>query len=208
MADFFRILKINFYLTIQNNLFLAVLYLMIIPVLRGIENLDAIRSAECLEQSVILIGILLIVPLYAAEQEKAVREAVFTRKIPQWVILFIRLAMAMIILIFLTGIFAGIMIMKNCTFPYVRYVLGTVASEIALGSFGFLTAILSNSVIVGYLISMGYFSFHFLGGIFDTSMFSLFSMGTGNFWPKIWLLGISMLLTAAALIYIKNKKVC
>ena len=80
MVRLWGILKVNFRLSIQNNLLLAILYLLIIPVLRSIENLNEIYSAECLEQSVILIGIVLIVPVHAAEQESTIRDVVFTRK--------------------------------------------------------------------------------------------------------------------------------
>ena len=208
MVRFWGILKANFRLSIRNNLSLAILYLLIIPVLRSIENLNEIYSAECLEQSVILIGILLIVPLHAAEHEAAIRDVVFTRKISQWIILFMRIIMAVILLVFLTGVFAGIMMMKNCTFPYMSYVLGTVVSEIALGSIGFFTAVLSSSVIAGYLVSIGYFLFNYLGNITGTNVFCLFSMGTGDFITKVWLFGISILLITITLIYVKKKKVC
>lgn len=206
MKSFWGILKINFRLSIQNNLLLAALYLLLVPVLRGIENLDEIHSAECLEQSVLFVGMLLIVPLFTVEQGAAIREVVFTRKIPQWMILFIRMIMALIMLVFLTGIFAKIMIAKNCTFPYVSYVMGTVISEMALGSIGFFAAVLSDSVIAGYLVSIGYFLFNYLGNISGTNIFCLFSMGTGNFITKIWLLGISILLIAITLAYVKKKE--
>lgn len=208
MVRLWGILKANFRLSIRNNLSLAILYLLIIPVLRSIENLNEIYSAECLEQSVMLIGILLIVPLHAAEHEAAIRDVVFTRKIPQWMVLLIRMITAIVMLVFLTGIFAEIMIVKNCTFPYMSYVVGTVISEMALGSVGFFAAVLSNSVIVGYLVSIGYFLFNYLGNISDTNIFCLFSMRTGDFITKVWLFGISVLWITITLIYVKKKKVC
>lgn len=208
MVRLWGILKANFRLSIRNNLSIAILYLLIIPVLRSIENLNEIYSAECLEQSVILIGILLIVPLHAAEHEAAIRDVVFTRKIPQWMVLLIRMITAIVMLVLLTGIFAEIMIVKNCTFPYMSYVVGTVISELALGSVGFFAAVLSNSVIAGYLVSIGYFLFNYLGNISDTNIFCLFSMRTGDFITKVWLFGISVLLITITLIYVKKKKVC
>lgn len=208
MVRLWGILKANFRLSIRNNLSIAILYLLIIPVLRSIENLNEIYSAECLEQSVILIGILLIVPLHAAEQEAVIWDVVFTRKIPQWMVLLIRMITAIVMLVFLTGIFAEIMIVKNCTFPYMSYVVGTVISELALGSVGFFAAVLCNSVIVGYLVSIGYFLFNYLGNISDTNIFCLFSMRTGDFITKVWLFGISVLMITNTLIYVKKKKVC
>ena len=208
MVRLWGILKVNFRLSIRNNLSIAILYLLIIPVLRSIENLNEIYSAECLEQSVMLIGILLIVPLHAAEHEAVIRDVVFTRKIPQWMVLLIRMITAIVMLVFLTGIFAEIMIVKNCTFPYMSYVVGTVISELALGSVGFFAAVLSNSVIAGYLVSIGYFLFNYLGNISDTNIFCLFSMRTGDFITKVWLFGISVLWITITLIYVKKKKVC
>lgn len=205
MLRLWGILKVNFRLCIQNNLLLAVLYLLIVPVLWGIENLDEVHSAKCLERSVILIGIILIVPLCSAEQKCAIREVVFTKKMPQQTILYIRIVMAVIMLVLLTGVFAQIMITKNCIFPYMSYVMGTVISESTLGSIGFLAAVLSDSVIAGYLVSTGYFLFNYLGNISGTNVFCLFSMGTGNFIIKIWLLGISILLITVALLYLNKK---
>lgn len=208
MANVLDIFKTNFGLSLRNNLLLAICYLLLIPIVRGTANLDAVRSAECLEQSVILIGIFLIVPLNAPEQSKAIQEIIGTKKLPQWLIQFVRLIMALAALIILTSIFAGIMKGNNCTFPVIPYVAGTVISELTLGSVGFLVSVLSNSVIAGYLTAMGYFLFNFLGDISSKSIFYLFSMGTENYIVKLWLALFSVLLIAISLIYEKKKTYC
>lgn len=206
MANVLDIFKTNFGLSQRNNLLLAICYLLLIPIIRGTANLDAVRSAECLEQSVTLIGIFLIVPLNAPEQSKAIQEIIGTKKWPQWLILFVRLIMVLVTLIILTSIFAGIMKGNNCTFPVIPYVTGTIISELALGSVGFFISVLSNSVIAGYLTSMGYFLFNFLGDISSKSIFYLFSMGMGNYMEKLWLFLLSILLITIALICEKRKK--
>lgn len=206
MANVLDIFKTNFGLSLRNNLLLAICYLLLIPIIRGTANLDAVRSAECLEQSVTLIGIFLIVPLNTPEQSKAIQEIIGTKKLPQWLILFVRLIMALVTLIILTSIFAGIMKENNCTFPVISYVTGTIISELALGSVGFFISVLSNSVIAGYLTSMGYFLFNFLGDISSKSIFYLFSMGMGNYMEKLWLFLLCILLITIALIYEKRKK--
>jgi len=199
-----QILKTNFHLAIRNNLFLAAIYLWIVPLLRGIANLDAVRSAECLEQSVILIGMILIIPLNAPEQSRAIREVVCTKKIPHWIILFLRLVMSTALLVIMTGIFSGIMVWKNCTFPFIPYVAGTVISAMALGSSGFLVSELSNSVAAGYLVSMGYYLLNFLGNVWDGNVFYLFSMSTGSYTEKLWLALLSVMFMAGALFYEKK----
>ena len=198
------ILKVNFLLAVRTNLLLAAAYLLIIPLLRGIANLDMVHSAECLEQSVILIGIFLIVPLNVPEQSKAIQEVVYTRKISHRKILLLRLAMSTLVLIMMVCMFSGIMVWKNCTFPFVAYAAGTVVSAMALGSLGFTVSILSNSTIAGYLTSTGYFLLNFLGNVSDKSIFYLFSMGKGNYVTKIYLLGWSLLMIAVALNYARK----
>lgn len=204
MESIWGIFKANFHLAIKNNVFLSGVYLSTVPLLRGIANLDAARSAECLEQSVILIGILLIVPLNAPEQSKEIREVVCTRKIPHWSILLLRLIMATAVLIVMTGIFSGILVWKNCTFPFVPYMAGTVISAMALGSTGFLISVLGNSVVAGYLAAAGCFLVNLLGGVSDESVFYLFSMGAGSFTAKGWLFGGSIAAVGAALFYEKS----
>lgn len=201
MAGVLEICKRNFLLCIKDNLFIAVVYLLLVPLLRGIENLDAVRSAECLEQTVIIIGIILMVPLYAPEHSKAIRDLVCTKKVPHWNILLLRLLMAIFSLIVMVSIFSAIMVWKNCTFPFVPYVVGTVISALALGSIGFTVSVLSHSVIAGYLISIGYFLFNFLGNISSESICYLFSMQTGSGKAKIWLFGLSILSLAISLVY-------
>lgn len=148
------ILKVNFQLAIQNNMLLALGFLLTIPWVRGIANLDAVRSAECLEQSVVLIGTLLIVPLSSPEHPKEIRELVSTKKVPPKQILLMRLLMALLLLIVMTSIFAGIMLLNHCTFPYMNYVTKTVLMEIVLGGIGLLVAAPCNSVVAGYLASI------------------------------------------------------
>lgn len=199
--DVWNILKTNFHLAIQNNLLLAIAYLLLIPVFRGIANLNSIHSAECLEQSVTPIGVLLIVPLLAPEQNAAIREVLFTKPMPQWKILFTRVILSLITLIILTCTFAGIMIWNGCTFPYWNYVAGTIISELALGNIGFFTAVITHSTVTGYFISIGYFLLNFLGNISSQSIFYLFSMGIGNYITKLWLIGISILFLSVTFIH-------
>lgn len=198
------IFRVNFILSVRTDLLLAAAYLLTIPLLRGIANLDMVHSAECLEQSVILIGIFLIVPLNLPEQPKAIQEVVCTRKIQHWKILLLRLAMSTLLLILLVCLFAGIMIWKNCNFPFMAYAAGTIVSAMALGSLGFAIAIVTNSVLEGYLASAGYFLLNILGNIPEESIFYLFSMEKGNYTTKIYPFGWSLLMIAVALICVRK----
>ena len=142
------------------------------------------------------------------EQSKAIQEVVYTRKLSHWKILLLRFVMSTLFLIMMVSLFSGIMVWKSCSFPFVAYVAGTVISAMVLGSLGFAISILSNSAIVGYLASAGYFLLNFLGYVSEKNIFYLFSMGKGNYTTKIYLLGCSLLMIAASLIYSRKKKYC
>ncbi len=73
----------------------------------------------------------------------------------------------------------------------------------AIGGLGFLASELSNSVVAGYLASVGYFLLNFLGNVLNESVFYLFSMGTGEFTAKLWLALLSILFMVISLIYEK-----
>lgn len=195
-------------MAVRTNMLLAAVYLLAIPLLRGIANLDMVHSAECLEQSVTLIGIFLIVPLNVPEQAKAIQEVVYTRNISHWKILLLRFVMAMLVSIMMICLFSGMMLWKNCTFPFAAYVAGTAISAMALGSLGLAVSIWSNSVIAGYLASVAYFLLNFLGNISDGSVFYLFSMEKENYMTKRYLLGWSLFLIVVSFGYTRKKKFC
>ena len=147
-----------------------------------------------------------MVPLNMPEQSKAIQEVVYTRSISHWKILLLRFAMSTLLLIMMTGLFCGVMIWKNCTFPFFAYAAGTVISAMALGSLGLAVSLWSNSCIVGYLVSVGYFLLNSMGNVSDGSIFYLFSMEKGNYTTKLYLLGWSLLLIVVVLIYTTKKK--
>jgi len=186
-------------------LILAITYLLFIPVIRGIANLDAEHSAICLEQAVAFIGLFLFAPLTGPEQNRDIQETVIPKKISYATVLMLRLGMAIGVLIILVTVFAEIMTLLNCRFPFWKYVFGTVVSALALGTSSFCVGTLWNSVISGYLVAIGYYVVNIFG-IDKNSKFSLFSMSGGNFETKYWLGVISILCIAAVITWIKMKK--
>lgn len=180
---------------------MSISYLFLVPAIRGISNLDAVHSAECLEQSAALIGIFLLVPLVGPEQNTKIQEIIFSKKKSYVSVLLLRLCMACCCLLMLISLFSAVMIMRGCSFPFVKYVFGTLASAFALGGVGFLAAVCTNNVIAGYFVSAGYFTLNILGGISKNSRLSLFSMSNGIFTAKYYLLAISVLCCFVGVIY-------
>ena len=72
-------LKRDFGLVSRNSLLLTAIYFLLIPVIRGISNLNHIQSAQCFSQSVALIGIIILVPITQYELDMSIKEIVCTK---------------------------------------------------------------------------------------------------------------------------------
>lgn len=194
-------LRVNCRLCIKDNLLVSIVYLFLIPMIRGISNLDKIHTAECLEQAVTFIGVFLLVPIVKPEQSCEIRETVFSKRLSYSKILLLRLTIAVLILIILIMGFSLVMLVHNCLFPFWPYVAGTFVSAVALGSCGLFVSSLSNNVIAGYFSSAGYFILNLLGAITDKSILYLFAMSNGGYITKYWLLIMSLLLIVGVFLY-------
>lgn len=99
------LLEVNFKLVIMKPLLLSIGYLMFIPIVHGISNLEVKYVAEVLEKFVSVIGIILIVPLCSSElNTKNIKEIVYGKVFSYGKTIAIRIFMAIVILCFLTSI--------------------------------------------------------------------------------------------------------
>ena len=152
-------LRIDLPLTFKNSLLLAAVYTFIIPVIRGISNLDNIHSADVFGQSLALIGVFLFIPIIRQELEVSVKEIVYTKVWSYRKSVSIRLICSFWMITVMITIFASIMRLQNCSFPFLKYVTVTILYAVFLGILGLLFSQLGNNVIIGYLASLGYWSF-------------------------------------------------
>ncbi len=153
-----------------------------------------------MEGFVIIPGIVLLVPLLQPEHSREISEIVSSKVVSQRKIILSRIFIAVICLAVLFFSFAGIMKAFKCDFPYIKYVFGTFCSAIALGSTGLFASAVSGSTIIGYLVSISYFLFDkFTHGEY-LSVFTLSSMQSGSFTEKYYILGLGILLSAAAVL--------
>ena len=128
-------LRIDLPLTFKNSLLLAVAYIFLIPVIRGISNLDNIHSADVFGQSLALIGIFVLISVTKQELEVAVKEIVYTKAWSYRKSVSIRLICSFLLISIMVTIFASIMQLQNCNFPFLEYVSITILYAAFLGLF-------------------------------------------------------------------------
>lgn len=187
---------------------LAVAYTFLIPVIRGISNLDAVRSADIFGQSLALIGVFLFVPITSQELESSIKEIVYTKVWSYKKSVSLRLICGFLLSTVIVTIFAGIMQLKNCNFPFLEYIAVTILYAIFLGLLGLFLSQVGNNVIVGYLASLGYWSFCQLHILAEGNLMYLFPIINGkvDMEKLLILVGMNVLLLGLFFFAVKYSK--
>lgn len=152
--------------------------------------MDSIQTAQCLEQSVTLVGVILLVPLTYPEQGKGIKEIVYTRTSSYLMTLLVRMLMAFFLILSCVTVFCVIMKNYHCLFPFGTYIWCTVLISCTLGSAGLLMAAVTDNVLVGYLTSFGYYFLNRCGLLSVEDVGYLFYLSGGRKDAGYWLLGI------------------
>ena len=178
--DILEFLKKDFILVFKNSILLAILYLCCIPVIRGIENLNSLQSAQCLEQSVSVIGIILMVPLTKWEHDAGIKDLIVSKTWSYMRTVIIRILFSVCLIVMMTMGFVVIMKINNCSLKFWYYILGSSLVSIFMGNLGLLFSQISGNVIGGYLAALGYHSLSKLNILSEGEMSYLFPLSYGE----------------------------
>lgn len=185
--NFLTILGVNIHLNMKHTVFPAVVILVIIPFIYGISNLDSMKSADCLERMVILVGIPLFVSLTGIEQNENIWDMIMLRNFPYRILVLLRMLISMIYCLVLVLAFEMYMIACGSTFPVFSYMFRTAVGAMLLGSCGLLLSSITKSTVVGYLSA---FCFYFVSqSNFFNGLFHVVSEGVSI--SHLFFIGIS-----------------
>lgn len=191
------IIASNLRLNVKQTLFPAILLLIVIPLIYGTTNLDSIKSADCLERMVALIGLPLFVPLLKPEQNGGMDAIIGLRPFPRWIIAALRIGLSLLCAAALTLAFEGYMRMGGCAFPVGGYTLRTLAAVMTLGFVGLLASALSGNTAVGFLVSFCWY------GVLQTDGLGTVFRSVSN---GISVYQVLLLLGSSVVIIISNTK--
>ena len=145
----------NFRLNTGKSWVTAAAVLCMVPLYRGISNLDALHSAECLNEAAVFAGILLLTPAGAPEQDRRIRELIRSKYIRRIAVIMLRLLMAAAAAAVSIAVFAMVMRSCGCRFPYAEYTAAAVMRAFLFGGTGAAAGLGAENVIVGYLVAAG-----------------------------------------------------
>ena len=147
------IINSNLRLNMKQTLFPAILLLFVIPLIYGTSSLDSVKSADCLERMVSLIGLPMFVPLLKPEQKVGMDAIITMRLFPYGMIVVLRVVLSLICTALLILVFEGYMSIGGCSFPAYAYALRTLTVTMMLGFVGLLASAVSGNTAVGFLVS-------------------------------------------------------
>ena len=177
---------------------LSVIILAITPILFGTADLNETASAIPLETFVSLIGAVILTPLFHPEQNSEIEDIISSKYVDNTYVHLIRAIYSIIGISVLIIGFSIYMLIRGCKLT-VSLILGTFADAMFLGSIGLLSAAISNSLPVAFMMSILYYLLNFTIqrklGYFD-----LFSMMNGNYAPNLWLLISSIVIIALSIL--------
>lgn len=179
--------------------------LLLIPVLVGTANLDTDTSAVPMEMFVSLIGIIMLTPVFRPEQDTDIDDLISSKYVSPVKIYVLRIVCSIVIIILLIGAFGAYLRFQNCDVTW-KLLVGTAADALFLGSLGMVSASVSDSTVMAYMLPAVYYAANCSAGG-SLSKYYLFSMTTGDFTPKLWMLATSVILTAASIVlkYMQRK---
>ncbi|MDE7282503.1 MAG: hypothetical protein K2N85_02795 [Lachnospiraceae bacterium] len=159
----------------KNTLIPSILLLLVIPLIYGTANLDYIKSADCLERMVALIGIPMFTSLFYREQSYDLYSMVALRPFPFRAVAALRIGISAAGTFVLVMVFEVYMCVSGSKFPFGAYTVRALAACMVLGFAGLLCASVMKNTVAGYL---GAFCFYFVvqAGVGD-SMFNSVTNG-------------------------------
>lgn len=139
--NLFTVIGSNFRLNFKQTLFPAILLLFVIPLIYGTSNLDSVKSADCLERMVALMGLPIFVPPLKPDQKVGMDAIITLRPFPCRIIIVLRMALSLICAVVLILVFEEYMRIGGCSFPVSAFMLRTLAVAMTLGFVGLLAGI-------------------------------------------------------------------
>lgn len=202
LKKYFEIAKANVKHNFLPQVILSFLILILTPIVFGVTGLDAKASVVPLEMFISLIGMIMLTPIFAPEQNKVIRETVESKYTSTITVFFIRILISVVTIAILILLFMLFMRLKGCEVSLVQ-AYGTFASALFLGAVGLLAHGLSNNIAVGYMLPILYYAWNFTGGSKYLGKLYLFSMTHESYDEKIWLFIIGVLLIFLTLAFKK-----
>lgn len=202
---YFEITKVQLKHNAWQHLLVSILLLAASPFVLGISNLDAAQSAKVLETYVALVGILLFVPVFLPEQDWDLWDVIKAKYTNIMSVYLARILISLLFSALLTLAFLLVMKAGNCEIEPGKYYFGTMAEIIAFGGIGIFAYAVTDNLIVGYMIPLGYYVAGIMAGYQYMKKFYPFGMLT-DYDTKYWILAAGLVLMGCGIMLFRRRR--
>lgn len=157
-GNMLTIIVANIRMNYRHTIMPAILLLFVIPFIYGTANLDCLKSADCLERMVALIGIPMFTALVGQEHSCGLYEMIALRSLSFRFVVLLRMGLSLICTLLLIFAFEIYMCICGCSFPFFAYAFQTLTASMTLGLAGLFLSSMTQNTIGGYV---GAFCFYF-----------------------------------------------
>jgi len=196
--------KYNLRFNLLPQLAMAIGLLMLTPVIFGITALDGKSAAFPVELCLPFIGVILLTPVYAPEQDSGILDTVRARKTPYLLICGIRIITAMVFTVAFIFGFVLVMSATECDVS-IYHVLASCANAIFLGGLGIFASSVTGSTVTGYAIPVLYYVLDLMAGFGHFTIFSMIRNGTIDGKWAIFTLGVCCIAASMWFWHVRNR---
>lgn len=120
---------------------------------KGVSNLPEIYAAQCLENTIILLGILVFGVIHQPEQNKAILPIVAIRN--RWrKVIPVRVLISSLLLFASTVVFCLFLKLNHCIFDFWKFSFSVWISALLIGTVVFCTGFIFQNTVIGYLAGL------------------------------------------------------
>lgn len=206
MEKYWQIEKVNLKYHIPLHVLVCILLLAVSPFFMGVANLPAEDTAKVLERYAALTGIVMITPVFLPEQDQNLRELVYAKYMDSAAVYLVRLLGNTLLLACILGVYIFMLYVGGCSFPVLKYFLGTLAEMLFLGGLGFCFYGMADHLVAGYMAPMAYYMAALGSGDRYLKLLYPFSMSAGSYTEKYCLFAGAVVLIAAGMFFRCRKK--
>lgn len=206
MERYLQIEKVNLKHNVWIHVLVTLILIVLSPFLMGVANLAASDTAKVLEMFVALIGIVMLPPVFLPEQNKDLRDLVYSKFTKASTVYIVRLLGNIIMISIVLFGYVWMLKANGCKFPEVGFFLGTLAEMIFLGGMGVFAYGLADHIVIGYMAPLFYYMIAVGSGDKYLGKFYLFSMVRGSYEEKIYLAFAGVLLIIAGILLRSRRK--
>lgn len=207
MAKAYRLMKNFIQYHYLPYLIGGVLFLLLLPIGVGLENLDVFQSAKVLEYWYSLIGLLLLFPLYLPDNDTAALSIIRSKRTSYRLIICVRLIVEIVASGILLVALLIWMTRSNSSFPMGYFILRGIGGALFLGGLSAFTFALFRHPVPCLMVPFLYYLLNMMSKKEYFGPFDLFSVAQGNYQTALLLVLCGGLLLLISLLVAERAKI-